>query len=229
MYEECTTEYCPLNHLDPIYTDITQNIAPDVTSTSTNTDNITIKSTSVSSNNFKTDTNTQSSIIVPTDISISTPNTQTVTTNLNDTVSQSKPLRKKIIKKDLSTELKFRLIKILDMGYVTCLYFIFGLYTALLFDRVTGDFNPEDYKNKSIKQCVLEIILQIWMNGVCIYIARNLVPLIPFPLDGIYGFEHKKLKELLSGGTYASALMMFQSCLNAKIRYTITRLNDLFD
>ena len=46
----------------------------------------------------------------------------------------------------------------------------------------------------------LEICCQLFIIGILVYLLRNLVELIPFPLEGIYGYQHFRVRELYSGG-----------------------------
>ena len=48
-----------------------------------------------------------------------------------------------------------------------------------------------------------------------IYIIRNIVHLIPFPLEGFYGYQHFRVKELHSGGV-ALAFGVFYAQENIK-------------
>jgi len=52
----------------------------------------------------------------------------------------------------------------------------------------------------------------------------NIVPLIPFPLDGICGFEHLKVKELTSTVTFAIAFIYFQENYHSKLKYIFSRI-----
>jgi hypothetical protein len=46
---------------------------------------------------------------------------------------------------------------------------------------------------------------------------RNLVGLVPSPLDGLAGFQHARLKELQGGFILAVLIFMFQQSLRDKI------------
>jgi hypothetical protein len=58
----------------------------------------------------------------------------------------------------------------------------------------------------------------LWLNGILIYVVRNLVPLIPFPLDTYYGFKHSLVKELSTAAIFVYFLMFFQQHLLDKAR-----------
>jgi hypothetical protein len=113
----------------------------------------------------------------------------------------------------------FLAVKLLDIGYVTFLYFMFGLAFAKGFDLLYGDFDKQKYKNQPKWKLFLEIILHVFAIGVTAYILRNLIELIPFPLDGVGGFQHSRLKELEGGHILTVVLILFQKNLEEKVKY----------
>jgi hypothetical protein len=127
------------------------------------------------------------------------------------------------IKNSMNTndEILFRSVKMLDIGYVTILYFIIayilGYYLDILFLNIYGN----DYENKSKIYLTLEVLLQISMVGIFAYIGRNIIQLIPSPLNGIGGFDHKQLKELSSSAFLLVFIFFFQKNLIEKIHYIV--------
>ena len=73
---------------------------------------------------------------------------------------------------------------------------------------------------------ILEVILFAWVIGVVIYIVRNIVPMIPFPLNGIQGYDHLKVKELTSGFTFIITFIYYQNYYQKKIRSLYLRLEN---
>jgi len=122
-------------------------------------------------------------------------------------------------------ELIVRSIKILDIGYITAIYFILGIILAKLCDKYLGKFEEKKADKKSIFQHIIELSLYLWFIGVVIYIVRNLVPLIPFPLEGIYGFKHLKVKELTTATVFSISFMYFQVYYQNKIKYIFSKIN----
>ena len=121
-------------------------------------------------------------------------------------------------------ELIIRGIKILDIGYITVIYVMFGIILAKICDKKLGNFDEKEADKKSIYKHVFELILLLWLIGVIIYIVRNLVPLIPFPLDGLYGFKHLKMKELTSATFFTISFMYFQVYYQNKIKYIFSKI-----
>jgi len=120
-------------------------------------------------------------------------------------------------------EIIVRSIKILDIGYITVIYVMLGIILARLCDKKLGKFDEKKAKEKPIFQHLIELILLLWFIGVVIYIVRNLVPLIPFPLDGYYGFKHLKVKELTSATFFTITFMYFQVYYQNKIKYIFSK------
>jgi hypothetical protein len=101
-----------------------------------------------------------------------------------------------MVKQSLKEDIIIRCIKILDIGYITSIYFVLALFVGISIDKLLGPFDPIKNDKKNTWCIAAELILQIWIFGILIYIARNVVEIIPSPFNGIYGFEHNRLKEL---------------------------------
>jgi hypothetical protein len=55
-------------------------------------------------------------------------------------------------------------------------------------------------------------------------VVRNVIPLIPFPLDGIFGFDHMMVKELTNAIAFTITFIYFQKYYQAKIQHLLLRL-----
>jgi uncharacterized protein YybS (DUF2232 family) len=122
-------------------------------------------------------------------------------------------------KQSLSNDILMRSIKILDIGYISVLYIIVSLICAIITDKVMGEFDEKVEAKKPIWQLTLEFILVVWLYGVLIYIVRNLIELVPFPLDNYHGFSHKKVKELSSAMVFSFTFVLFSKYLKAKLDF----------
>jgi hypothetical protein len=130
---------------------------------------------------------------------------------------------------NLKKEIIIRSIKILDIGYITALYLILGIILAKVCDLYINIYNEEEDNKKSTWVILLELILYSWFLGVVIYVVRNIVPLIPFPLDGKYGFDHLKVKEVTSAATFSVAFIFYQTNYRNKINNLLKRVDSFLN
>ena len=123
------------------------------------------------------------------------------------------------------TDFVVRSIKIIDIGFIASLHFVSAFVVSEIIDRQFGKFNPKKADKKSIKRLFLEVISHVAALGIIVYFLRNLIELVPFPLDGIHGFSHKKLKELSGGVALTFSLFYFQYHLKSKMDYLAKRIS----
>jgi hypothetical protein len=120
---------------------------------------------------------------------------------------------------DYTHEFLIRSIKMIDLGFVVTIYILLGFIVAKLLDKIEGPVNREKIKKKPYYRIVLELILFFWFVGIFWYIVRNIVPFIPFPFDGIFGYDHYKLKELHSATLFATMLLLMSKNYKLKAEY----------
>lgn len=124
----------------------------------------------------------------------------------------------------MKNEVLIRGIKMIDIGFITAIYLTIGIVFAKLCDKTLGPFDEEKESAKPLWKILVELVLYLWFIGIIIYIVRNIVPLIPFPLDGMYGFEHSRVKELMNATVFSITFIYFQEYYQKKIKYLFTRL-----
>jgi hypothetical protein len=129
--------------------------------------------------------------------------------------------------KDVPFTAKFLAVKLLDIGLTTVYFFTFGIAAAKCFDLIYGKMGEDDYQQYSLVYLFFDIILHLFMLGVTAYMLRNFIELIPFPLNGVAGYDHFRLKELEGGEVMALVLILFQKDLQDKVKVFVNRVAGL--
>ncbi len=124
---------------------------------------------------------------------------------------------------DFITDVKIRGLKLLDITIITIGFSIICIGFSKWFDYKIGKFNKENADKKSLVRIFMEIIANISIIAIFGYVARNIIGLIPFPFDGLYGYQHSKVKELGGGSVFGFTLFLYQTNLRNKIDYFINR------
>ena len=126
----------------------------------------------------------------------------------------------------LKKELTIRSIKMVDIGFITVLYFILGYSVSLLLNKIYERFVDLNENDKPTYQLVYELLIHVWIIGIFVYIARNVVEEIPSPLHGIKGFDHYRVKELHSATTFTLIIFYSQPYIHKKINILYKRLSN---
>jgi len=121
----------------------------------------------------------------------------------------------------------FRIIKMADIAYITVLYFILGYFVGYNIDKLFEFIYGNDFSSHSTPVLIIQVLSQIMVIGIISYLGRNLVQLIPSPLNGINGFVHTRVRELMDGAFLTVFLLMFQYSMTDKLDY-IKKKQDLY-
>jgi len=119
----------------------------------------------------------------------------------------------------ITNNLLLRLIKFIDIGFLTIIYTFFAFLFAKITDRTLGPFNSTKESEKPKWKVTIELFILIWIFGLLMYLVRNVVILIPFPLDGFQGFSHIKVKELHVPIVFSFLYLLVGQHFRAKIQY----------
>jgi hypothetical protein len=121
--------------------------------------------------------------------------------------------------------LGFRVVKILDIMYITVLFFIAGFGMSRFFDSVLPKFDEEKEKESPLIVSILKVIPLLCLTAASIYILRNLVGLIPSPFEGLYGLEHLRIKEYTSSPILTFTIFYYQDTLQDHLKYIYNRIS----
>jgi uncharacterized membrane protein len=119
----------------------------------------------------------------------------------------------------LLKEIKLRSVKIVDIGYITIIYFVTAVILAKLFGKLYGKFDEKKEEKKTFLLRTFELAGMMWIIGIVTYIVKNVVELIPFPLDGLYGFNHMLMKELKMGAVFTFVFLFFEDHFKSKLTH----------
>lgn len=114
-------------------------------------------------------------------------------------------------------EIIIRTIKIIDIGYIFTFYAIAGFLISIILDKLFHKYNDFEYNKKTTKKILLEVSLIFSVIGIIVYITKNLFEIIPFPLDGLYGYKHIRTKEINTAVPLTYTILFFQNGLQNKL------------
>jgi hypothetical protein len=118
-----------------------------------------------------------------------------------------------------TNNLLMRSIKMIDIGFLTIIYTFFAFFFAKITDKTLGPFNSKAESEKPKWKITIELFILIWIFGLLMYFVRNVVILIPFPLDGFQGFSHIKVKELHIPIIFSFLYLLVGEHFRSKILY----------
>ena len=106
----------------------------------------------------------------------------------------------------------FYSVKILAIIIISIIYFFCGTALSIFLDIIISD---EDPAKKTTFHLIAEISGIFGIIGVAYYGMRHFIKYMPFPLDGIYNFKYKLLKEASGGVIISYILFTYQDKLKA--------------
>lgn len=128
---------------------------------------------------------------------------------------------------NLKDDLIRRSIKIVDIVYISIIYIFLAFYISLFLDKYVY---PVFFKNdeKTIKakthaRIIFECGIIAGLLGIIIYIMRNLVVLLPFPLEGISGYTHLKTNEVRNSTLFTACMILFSLPLQQRYKIITSR------
>jgi len=111
-----------------------------------------------------------------------------------------------------------QLVRLSAVAYVGFLSFIFAFLLSHWLDKITSNLD----KTKTKWRTFIEVAFQFALIGALIYLSRGLIKKIPFPLDGVSGYNHKTLGELKALPLIVFIVMFFQERTQDKMKFLIS-------
>ena len=119
-----------------------------------------------------------------------------------------------------------RLIKMLDISCIGIYYFLLTLITSLFLVKIFPKYDKEKYKKISSFKLVLELLLRVCLIMLSVYFIRIIVKKIPFPLDGYYGYDHNRVRELNGVVIMAFSILVLQKDFKEKTELFGNRIHN---
>ena len=137
---------------------------------------------------------------------------------------------------NLKHEISIRGMKMLDIGYM----FVIGSIVGIIFGKIFSNFiyfditdikgNQKKYPNTTFGKLRLgaEIMLEVAMYGIALYIIRQFVQVVPWPFDGwkglnpppgFKGYDHYRNSESKNPWSLGFFFFIYQNSLKSKIDY----------
>jgi hypothetical protein len=115
--------------------------------------------------------------------------------------------------------------KALSISYIFVLQFIISFSFVIVLNKIFKDFNPKKADKRHVTVIIIEILAQLILVGILAFIIRNITQMFPYPLEGVYGLETKRIKEFASAPLIPFILLFFFRNLKDKMSYLSNRLS----
>jgi hypothetical protein len=123
---------------------------------------------------------------------------------------------------------EFILAKVADIGLVSFYFMSFTITASILLQLLTSVYDKytasPDGTEKSTLRLFLEVVANIFFIAVTFWVARNIIERVPFPLDGLGGYQHSRLSTQTMSQISALAIILFQTALMEKIKVLNERI-----
>lgn len=130
------------------------------------------------------------------------------------------------LNENFKNEVMIKLIKVIDIFFASFIYILAAFIVSFILDKyIFPKFDEEKENKKNFILSVLELCFIIGIIGVISYISRNLIHMIPFPLEGLYGFKHLMVYEVKSGALFTAYVILLNTYLQKKLALIKDRFN----
>lgn len=115
-------------------------------------------------------------------------------------------------------EVIIRSIKCFDISLIGIYYLILGIVFAMVLNELFKETKKEKEKLKrSLPNLLLKLLVQTSLIMLSVYAMRQIVKRIPFPLDGVCGYEHTRIKEINGAVILAFVVITLQTNYGADL------------
>lgn len=130
-----------------------------------------------------------------------------------------------------NSSISYIFIRILAIVYITTLYVIFGIIITYNLDRYVfrvdkTSFNVETIYKEKLTSLVINLITTVCIITVTAYLIKHIVQMIPFPFDGLEGFDYRHVKEVDTGHILLIMLFSFSQSISKEYKEIKIKIND---
>lgn len=130
-------------------------------------------------------------------------------------------------------DLMFKLIKFLDIGLLG-IYYLFGAIIMVsvlnvMFKKFYKDNEENEVKKVSSQKLVPQIAIQAAVIMIFSNILRKTVRSIPYPFEGVFGYQHFLTKETNGGIIIAFAMMTAFTDFKIRVFELVNRFSKLME
>lgn len=102
--------------------------------------------------------------------------------------------------------LPLKVVQYLGIGYVGILYFVLACLISVTIDEILPEVEQNNADSIISGKDFAFLLINIWLIAGMFVCLRNIIPMVPFPLDGMYGYHHQSMKE--TSGAFISGYVM---------------------
>ena len=118
-------------------------------------------------------------------------------------------------------------LRLVDLSMIGILYFIGGVCISNILNNIFHEYDKEVYDNTPTYKIVLELFLHSSLIMILAWMLRSTVYKIPFPLDGLWGYNHSKLSEIKGGILISFSIFVLLTDFRKKIIH-LSRQSNFF-
>lgn len=115
--------------------------------------------------------------------------------------------------------------KALSISYIFVIQFVISFSFVIVLNKIFKNFDAKKADKRHVTVILIEVLAQLILVGVLAFIIRNITQMLPYPLEGVYGIETKRIKEFASAPLIPFILLFFFRNLKDKMSYLSNRLS----
>ncbi len=109
--------------------------------------------------------------------------------------------------------------KMLDISLIGFYFFVLGTFFALIINKYAPD--RDNYEKKPTYLILLHLFIQTSLIMIGAFLARFIVKKIPYPLDGVWEYNHSRTSELNGAPLLGFVMITLQYKFADELKYLI--------